>query len=191
MFPVTVSTANNIRAIEGNGLALFLDPTGDLRLKDANGKTVSFSTYIGGTVALGDLLNVDTTGETENDVLQLNSFGIWESRSNLTINGIQSTQPMFIVITNVNGGVSMVDAGTTTYTINADVLSLSGAINMSGTAASQLSGLHGIQARESTLDPTIADIANSNYIGWYNSTSDQFRIWFNNNGILLSTDPFN
>jgi len=74
-----------------------------------------------GTLALGDLLNVNTTGQANNNVLQYNSdLNRWDTRANLTI------EPGSLAIFGSSANISS-NAATGNLVINAGNLDISGA----------------------------------------------------------------
>lgn len=136
---------------------------------------------------LAALTDVNISALGNNHILQYDSTaGEWENRSQLTINNIQSTAAMFMVINSGFGGVSMVSAGTTTYTVNADNVDMNGDLSLNG----DINNVNAVESRSGTGDPGVTDIPAGYFMGWFNTTASEFRIWYNNAGTMISSAAF-
>ena len=199
------TTFNNVATLGPSGANLrldFISPAVFFRVRDNSSANILTIAESSGAVIIENNLSIASgdfninTGDAiiQNGSLNVQSGGA-DFNGNVDMNGfrienllqITSNNPFFISVTNANAGISMVGAGTTIQLLADTVNVGTGDLNVAGDFRLQAGGVLG---RVGAADPTPADIAAGHHAGWYNSGANEFRIWYNNAGVMQSTAVF-
>lgn len=174
--PVDKSKAENIKTVEGNGLAIFVnDPDGIIKMKDTRGNVQPFSDYIQSAVGGITSLNGLTAA--------IQTFAVGSSGTDFNISSSTSTTTFNIpsASTTARGLMTIVDqsfAGDKTFIarVNADTLgvglttALNGQAHIKGASNSSGNALY-VQNLANTFSFAVANIAASVADGYVRITS--------------------
>jgi len=188
---LSVSSVGNV-VVEKNNLSI---TTGDININTGN-LIVQQGNITTGNVGPSNLImqngDIDIQSGTL-DVSGVSTFlgavsGFRFTGNSLTkISGNMNVSGSAII--NINAGTqSNITAGVLEFRVSTTEFRFQGAnINFDSNRINQLNG---IQARTGIVDPTIAEVATGDYIGFFNSVLGQMRIWYNDAGVMRSTAAF-